>query len=590
MAQNITLLGASYTAVPAVTLPKTGGGTAKFSDASVTTAVESDVAEGKTFLLADGSIGMGTASGGGGSSTLITKNITTNGTYNASDDNADGYSSVTVNVPSSSQREIVVPEQTIEVSSNYTQLNYVSPLVEGEEYIYTINGSVYRGTAVYLYGSVAIGTNSIGRIEYQNGMYFGIEGTSLEHGTYTVKVEKEASGGGTGQTATGTVTGDGTNILEIPCNFAPDLIYIYGDMSSDVANRGIVSVTIIKDDLIDIHSDSSTSASQENLIYSAHNITGYNDASLPHASYSNGTLTIDTISDSSSMRFRSGQVYNYELSTIGTGGGSTTPTLVTKEITSNGTYSASDDSADGYSSVTVNVNQTDSIVVKSRDSDGYPTELDYYNSDGIVPAQTFCNTRSVAASGWCYGKVTKINLKGSNSFRVYGDAFRGMYALTDPDFSKITELVNNGSNNTGNQATFRTCAGLLTVNAPNLTGGLPVYCFFDCKKLVSVYLPKINAINGYSSNRGSFGSCVALTTCEFGSVGYPITFVQKYAFHSCTAIETMTFYAKGDYVDELLANVRNCVTTGTIIVKASEDTTYGGTSYAAGDTIVTSTP
>ena len=66
MAQNITLLGASYTAVPAVTLPKTGGGTAKFSDASVTTAVESDVAEGKTFLLADGSIGIGTGSGGGG--------------------------------------------------------------------------------------------------------------------------------------------------------------------------------------------------------------------------------------------------------------------------------------------------------------------------------------------------------------------------------------------------------------------------------------------------------------------------------------------------------------------------------------------
>lgn len=32
MAQNITLLGANYTAVPAVTLPKTGGGTAKFID------------------------------------------------------------------------------------------------------------------------------------------------------------------------------------------------------------------------------------------------------------------------------------------------------------------------------------------------------------------------------------------------------------------------------------------------------------------------------------------------------------------------------------------------------------------------------
>lgn len=32
MAQNITLLGASYSAVPAVTLPKTGGGTATFVD------------------------------------------------------------------------------------------------------------------------------------------------------------------------------------------------------------------------------------------------------------------------------------------------------------------------------------------------------------------------------------------------------------------------------------------------------------------------------------------------------------------------------------------------------------------------------
>lgn len=34
----------------------------------------------------------------GSSATLITKSITTNGTYNASSDNADGYSSVTVNV------------------------------------------------------------------------------------------------------------------------------------------------------------------------------------------------------------------------------------------------------------------------------------------------------------------------------------------------------------------------------------------------------------------------------------------------------------------------------------------------------------
>ena len=34
MAQNITIMGASYSDVPAVTLPKTGGGTATFVDES----------------------------------------------------------------------------------------------------------------------------------------------------------------------------------------------------------------------------------------------------------------------------------------------------------------------------------------------------------------------------------------------------------------------------------------------------------------------------------------------------------------------------------------------------------------------------
>lgn len=39
-----------------------------------------------------------TSGGGGGSPTLITKQITENGTYVAESDNADGYSQVTVNV------------------------------------------------------------------------------------------------------------------------------------------------------------------------------------------------------------------------------------------------------------------------------------------------------------------------------------------------------------------------------------------------------------------------------------------------------------------------------------------------------------
>lgn len=59
MAQNITLMGAAYSAVPAVVLPKTGGGTARFDDASVTTAAAADVASGKVFLASNGTITTG---------------------------------------------------------------------------------------------------------------------------------------------------------------------------------------------------------------------------------------------------------------------------------------------------------------------------------------------------------------------------------------------------------------------------------------------------------------------------------------------------------------------------------------------------
>ena len=71
MAQNMTLMGASYSDVPSVLLPKTGGGTARFDDASVTTATDSDVASGKIFLASNGTITTGTNSGGGGGASNV---------------------------------------------------------------------------------------------------------------------------------------------------------------------------------------------------------------------------------------------------------------------------------------------------------------------------------------------------------------------------------------------------------------------------------------------------------------------------------------------------------------------------------------
>lgn len=61
---------------------------------------------------------------GGGGATLITKTITENGTYDATDDNADGYSQVTVNVIPTS--EYVVTLENLRDSSTDVLNTYIN--------------------------------------------------------------------------------------------------------------------------------------------------------------------------------------------------------------------------------------------------------------------------------------------------------------------------------------------------------------------------------------------------------------------------------------------------------------------------------
>ena len=129
------------------------------------------------------------------------------------------------------------------------------------------------------------------------------------------KVEGTASGGGSSvQVETGTVSGSGNNILQIPCDFAPDLIYVHGDMSGDASLRGCVSFTIIKDTYLEATIDGSSSNTEEYIYWNDHSITGYSgdDASVPHGEYINGNVILDMVDNTSATRFNSGVTYSYK--------------------------------------------------------------------------------------------------------------------------------------------------------------------------------------------------------------------------------------------------------------------------------------
>ena len=76
MAQNVIINGVTYSNVPEVDIPKSGGGTAKFYDTSGANAAAGDILTSKTAFGASGSISGSMANNGSTSGTIGTKNGT----------------------------------------------------------------------------------------------------------------------------------------------------------------------------------------------------------------------------------------------------------------------------------------------------------------------------------------------------------------------------------------------------------------------------------------------------------------------------------------------------------------------------------
>ena len=145
MAQNITLLGASYSDVPAVTLPKTGGGTARFDDCTVVTAEASDVRTGETFVASNGT---------------VTSGSMPNGTATAPTTISGSQATLTTGT------NTITLQKTLNVTPRITTAGYISAGTAGSALV-SLNANVTTKAATTIYPSasdqsIASGTYTTG--------------------------------------------------------------------------------------------------------------------------------------------------------------------------------------------------------------------------------------------------------------------------------------------------------------------------------------------------------------------------------------------------------------------------------------------
>ena len=102
-----------------------------------------------------------------------------------------------------------------------------------------------------------------------------------------------------------------------------------------------------------------------------------------------------------------------------------------------------------------------------------------------------------------------------------------------------------------------------------------------------IFLPKFQYIGDYIF----YQRAIANSEVVIGSIGYPVLQCNSRPFGGSSKVGTVTVYTTGALLDTIRTAIQNQASANyTWIYKAAEATEYGGVSYAAGETILTSTP
>lgn len=198
--------------------------------------------------------------------------------------------------------------------------------------------------------------------------------------------------------------------------------------------------------------------------------------------------------------------YFFTKATDGGGQPSPQPTLITKQITENGTYAAADDNADGYIEVTVN----------------FPVEtLKNYNLEEYIKGNineittTAVNIRSRALP---YCSATKINMP--NAVTIGSEAF--LYA----NLSETTQLPDTITQ-IGTSAFERSAISLTRL--PNSLTYIGNTGFYSCRNLKISEIPESYTEIGMNA----FNSCTGIVSLKMPK---SLVSIGGYAFRYCSGL------------------------------------------------------
>lgn len=400
MSKNVTLWGASYSNVPAINVPQTGGGTARFTDTSPTTAVDSDVASGKIYFKADGSQSTGTGEGGGGSSmrvgvistpsTIVAGMLIYEGLQGTPTSFVVEYTGSTAISPSASQETIVTAVYDGEDTWGQKITNTANAQVS-----YTDN--IYHNYADGTLEIILLGSGTDFDSSGQYSLTYTYGGNSSNIGTEQVQV----GSGATSITFTGLT--DEPNYFS--CGFL-------GNFSTSSGYQRVISVVYDGQSTYGLEMDSG-----------AH----YNTSHWSYT-YSNGSLTISSQGTNAGGYFH--QPSSYQL-TYGIGGDQSmqtktvTPTTSTQNVTPDAGYT-------GLSKVVVNPIPSEYIIPTGNlaiTQNGNNINVSQYATVSVnVGGGSSLNTQvaqsTTRSTSTSYTEVIALTCAVAGTYDVYWSTFR----------------------------------------------------------------------------------------------------------------------------------------------------------------------